>query len=140
MNFSTVPLNNTIDDSRFNNLKKRFSAPSRPEKKFGVDRSFGNVKTVYKNAADPEKQLKESARELVSFFVQQMMKEMRKSLNKKEDMFYGGFAEDVYTEMLDAEYSKLMVKNSRFPLVDQIYNQLSRGSAHKSESHSEFVR
>ena len=55
-----------------------------------------------------------------------MMKEMRNSVNKSNSMFSGGWAEDIYSDMLDDEYSKTMAKNAGFDLADQLYKQLDQ--------------
>ena len=38
----------------------------------------------------------------------------------------GGWAEDIYSDMLDDEYSKSMAKNAGFGLSDQLYKQLAQ--------------
>ena len=55
-----------------------------------------------------------------------MIKEMRNTVNKSNSMFSGGWAEDIYTDMLDDEYSKSMAKNAGFDLADQLYRQLDQ--------------
>jgi Rod binding domain-containing protein len=66
----------------------------------------------------------ELSRELESVFINQMLKSMRKTVDKT-DMMNGGTGEDIFTEMLDMEYSKSMSNTSGFGLAEQIYRQLS---------------
>jgi flagellar protein FlgJ len=75
---------------------------------------------------DKKSQLFEQCKEFESIFVKMMLKEMRKSVDKKDSLLSGGWAEDIYSDMLDDEYSKSMAKNAGFGLADQLYKQLSR--------------
>lgn len=61
--------------------------------------------------------------ELESYFVKQMLSEMRKTVNKSA---LGGsdFAGEMYNDMLFDEYAASMTKNAGFGLADQIYLSL----------------
>ncbi len=76
---------------------------------------------------DRKSKLFEQCQEFESIFVKMMLKEMRKSVDKKDSLLSGGWAEDIYSDMLDDEYSKSMAKNAGFGLADQLYKQLARG-------------
>jgi flagellar protein FlgJ len=75
---------------------------------------------------DKKSKLYEQCQEFESIFVKMMMKEMRNSVDKKDSLLSGGWAEDIYQDMLDDEYSKSMAKNAGFGLADQLYKQLAK--------------
>jgi Rod binding domain-containing protein len=74
---------------------------------------------------DRKSKLFEECREFESIFVKMMLKEMRNSVDKTDSLLNGGWAEDIYQDMLDDEYSKTMAKNAGFGLADQLYKQLA---------------
>jgi peptidoglycan hydrolase FlgJ len=76
---------------------------------------------------DKKSKLFEQCREFESIFVKMMLKEMRNSVDKTDSLLSGGWAEDIYSDMLDDEYSKSLAKNAGFGLADQLYRQLARG-------------
>jgi Rod binding domain-containing protein len=75
---------------------------------------------------DKNSKLFEQCREFESIFVKMMMKEMRNSVDKSDSILNGGWAEDIYQDMLDDEYSKSMAKTAGFGLADQLYKQLAQ--------------
>lgn len=75
---------------------------------------------------DRKSKLYGQCEEFESIFLKMMIKEMRNTVNKSNSMFSGGWAEDIYTDMLDDEYSKSMAKNAGFDLADQLYRQLDQ--------------
>jgi peptidoglycan hydrolase FlgJ len=75
---------------------------------------------------DKKSKLFEQCQEFESIFVKMMIKEMRKSVDKTDSLLNGGWAEDIYQDMLDDEYSKSMAKTAGFGLADQLYKQLAR--------------
>ncbi len=86
----------------------------------------GNIQDAIRN--DPErKRLYDTAVEFQSIFVNMMLKSMRKTLNRKEDILFGGFRQEVFEDMLYDKYSKMMSQNSGFSLADQMYRQLEPG-------------
>ncbi len=76
---------------------------------------------------DPErKRLYETAKEFQSIFVNLMMKSMRSTLNKEDDLLYGGNKQDIFEDMLYNEYSKALSAAPGFNLADKIYLELER--------------
>jgi Rod binding domain-containing protein len=75
---------------------------------------------------DKKSKLFEQCQEFESIFVKMMLKEMRNSVDKSDSLLNGGWAEDIYQDMLDDQYSKSMAKNAGFGLADQLYKQLAR--------------
>ncbi len=74
---------------------------------------------------DRKSKLFEQCQEFESIFVKMMLKEMRNSVDRSDSLLSGGWAEDIYQDMLDDEYSKTMAKTAGFGLADQLYKQLS---------------
>ncbi len=52
---------------------------------------------------------------------------MDKTIDKKDSMFYGGNAEDVFQGMLNDERAKEISKSGGIGLSEMIYKQLSQG-------------
>ena len=75
---------------------------------------------------DKKSKLFEQCQEFESIFVKMMLKEMRNSVDKKDSLLSGGWAEDIYSDMLDDEYSKSIAKKAGFGLADQLYKQLAQ--------------
>jgi Rod binding domain-containing protein len=76
-------------------------------------------------AVDRKSPLYEQCRDFESIFVKMMLKEMRSTV-AKDGLISGGWAEDIYRDMLDDEYSKSMAATANFGLADQLYRQLSK--------------
>jgi len=76
---------------------------------------------VQTKTIDKTSTLYEKAMELESFFVKQMLSEMRKTIMKANE---SDFAQDMYEDMLYDEYATAMTKNAGFGLADQIYLSL----------------
>ena len=74
---------------------------------------------------DRKSKLYEQCEEFESIFVKMMLKEMRNSVDKSNSLLSGGWAEDIYQDMLDDEYSKTLAKNAGFGFADQLYKQLA---------------
>ena len=78
-----------------------------------------------KTGPDKEK-LKKVVKDFSSIFIKKMFKSMRDTL-PEEKLIDGGFAEDVFTDMLDKEISKIGAKQSGFDNLNQkLYQQLLR--------------
>jgi len=75
---------------------------------------------------DKKSKLFEQCQEFESVFVKMMLKEMRKSVDKSDALISGGWAENIYSDMLDDEYSRSIAKKAGFGLADQLYKQLSK--------------
>lgn len=75
---------------------------------------------------DKKSKLYEQCQEFEAIFVKMMLKEMRNSVDKSSSILNGGWAEDIYSDMLDDEYSKTMARNAGFGLSDELYKQLSQ--------------
>ncbi len=63
--------------------------------------------------------------EAESLFVAKMLKEMRKTVHKN-DFLHGGFAEEIFEDMLYDEYALRLSKNTSLGMAKMLYDELSR--------------
>jgi flagellar protein FlgJ len=70
-----------------------------------------------------QKKLFDSCIEIESFFWKQLLNEMKKTINKYK-LLDGGQAEEIFTDMLYDEYSKMMAKNSNTNIAVDMFKQL----------------
>lgn len=74
---------------------------------------------------DPyRKKLYDASVEFESMFVKMMLKEMKNSVSKNK-MIHGGYAEEIFDDMLTDERAKEISKNESIGLAEQIYTHLS---------------
>jgi len=71
------------------------------------------------------KELKKACQEFESVFTYELLKSMRKTVDKC-DLFHGGEGEEIYESMLDQELSKSMSGYGGNSLSELLYQQLSR--------------
>ncbi|HOJ49410.1 MAG TPA: rod-binding protein [Spirochaetota bacterium] len=91
-----------------------------------MDNSLDKIKNFSDKKINEDYKLKEVCSEFESIFVNQIFKQMRtslKSINPKP-LMDGGFAEDVFKDMLYEEYSKLASKYNSIGIADIVYNYL----------------
>jgi flagellar protein FlgJ len=63
--------------------------------------------------------------EMESLFVARMLKEMRNTVHKNA-LLHGGFAEEVFEDMLYDEYALRLSKTSNLGLAKMLYEELSK--------------
>ncbi len=97
--------------------------------------STGSNSFLARNAVDTTKisadntqtrdatRLREAAEGFEEIFIKMMFKSMRQTLDKKNDILYGGFSQDVFEDMLYDEFSKDMAKERVLGLADIIIEQ-----------------
>ena len=78
---------------------------------------------VQQKTIDRTSELYEKSMHLESYFVKQMLSEMRKTVHRSNE---SDFARQTYEDMLYDEYADEMTKNAGFGLADQIYLSLVR--------------
>jgi flagellar protein FlgJ len=78
------------------------------------------------------KKLMETCRNLESVFVNMMFKQMQSTLSKTS-LTDGGFAENMYNDMLTEQYSNEATKGKGLGLAQIMYKQLSKNNTDKSE-------
>ena len=71
-----------------------------------------------------DQELKKACEEFEAYYVQQLFKEMRKTV-PDGGMFEKSNEKDIYTDMLDTEYSSVVSKGSGTGIADVLYKQLS---------------
>jgi len=71
------------------------------------------------------KRLYDASVEFESIFVKMMLKEMKKSV-EKTNLIHGGYAEEIFEDMLYDEYAKNISKNESLGLAEEIYSTLSK--------------
>lgn len=75
---------------------------------------------------DPyRKKLYDASVEFESVFVKMMLKEMKSTVHK-EKLIDGGYAEEIFEDMLYDEYAKNISKNESMGLAEEIYKQMSQ--------------
>ncbi len=94
----------------------------------GAQQAMPAERAVYAPRVAPndgvkDRKLMDACVELESIFVARMFKEMRKNLGKT-GWLDGGFAEEIFQDMLYDEYSKELSKNSNLGLAKMVYTQL----------------
>ncbi|EMY68678.1 rod-binding protein [Leptospira vanthielii] len=74
---------------------------------------------------DPyRKKLYDASVEFESVFVKMMLKEMKNTIHK-EKMIDGGYAEEIFEDMLYDEYAKNISQNESMGIAEEIYKQMS---------------
>lgn len=74
---------------------------------------------------NPQRQkLFDAAMEFESFFLEKMFKEMKKNI-PKGGLTDGGFAEEIFEDLLTTERVRNISKQSEFGLAEKMYQQLS---------------
>lgn len=83
----------------------------------------GNIDNNKKKTED--KRLMDVCVQMESIFVARMLKEMRNTIHKSE-LINGGFAEEIFEDMLYDEYALVLSKNTNLGLAKMLYEELSK--------------
>jgi peptidoglycan hydrolase FlgJ len=75
-------------------------------------------------ARDPSKAIRQTSEQFEAYFIQQMMKTMRESIDKS-DLVEGGNM-DMYQDLMDKEVSLQMVKRGGMGLANMMERQMQR--------------
>ncbi len=75
------------------------------------------------NSADDAK-LKEACSDFESIFIKQMLDSMRKTV-QKTGLNDGGYAEELYQDMLYDQYAEKMAQTAHLGVAELMYRQLS---------------
>lgn len=79
--------------------------------------------------SNDETKLKEACQEFESYFINYIFKQMQNSvysINNGEGLIRRSQGEEIFTEMLNEEYSKRATKQGGIGLADMMYKQLSQ--------------
>ncbi|WZL82094.1 rod-binding protein [Vallitaleaceae bacterium 9-2] len=71
-----------------------------------------------------DQELKQACESFEAYYVQQLFKEMRKTV-PDGGMFEKNNASEIYTQMLDEEYSKIISEGQGMGIATALYKQLS---------------
>jgi peptidoglycan hydrolase FlgJ len=80
-------------------------------------------------ARDPSKAVRKTAEQFEAYFIQQMMKTMRESI-EKSDLVEGGNME-MYQDLMDKEVSLSMAKRGGMGMADMMERQMNQAQAHE---------
>ncbi len=112
-------------------LHRRYSGES-TIRNYSREGGFGAVlrETVEKDRENDlsgreKKELMNTCQEMESLFVAKMFKTMRDNI-QKTGWINGGFAEEVFSDMLYDEYAMKVSENSKLGLATMLYEELSR--------------
>ncbi len=91
------------------------------------------------NEQDP---LREVAKEFEALFIEMMFDSMRETVDREHSLFDGGYAEEVFEDMLYEQYSLIMSDSGGMGLADMIYDQLAEqtGQAHADDTSGHGLR
>lgn len=88
---------------------------------------------------DRNSDLYKAAQEFEGLFINIMLKAMRNTV-ERGPINNGGFAEEIFDDMLYEERAKTMAKTAGFGLADTIYRQMAFvGSIPRSEDHTRYT-
>ncbi|MDH5716069.1 MAG: rod-binding protein [Spirochaetia bacterium] len=88
-----------------------------------VPRKESILKEIKTN--EEKRKLYEAAEQFEAYFVEKMFREMKKNI-PKNNLINGGYAEEIFDEMLLTERVKTMAHNQEFGLAEMIYNQMKQ--------------
>ena len=72
-----------------------------------------------------DKNLKQACKDFETIFTNFMLKSMRKTVTKG-DLFGSSSQEEMFQDMMDAEYCKSATKSSSLGIADALYKQISQ--------------
>jgi Rod binding domain-containing protein len=80
--------------------------------------------SVKETGVKKNSKLYRACQEFEAIYIKQMLNVMRKTVNRS-GLLDGGFAQEVFEDMLYDEYAKKMAEHAGFGLSDSLYRQLS---------------
>ncbi len=126
---SGTPLNDVDFASRLVRVPKGAGSPGGPAagsfKKVLAETINGGGAPRSTAGAKQDKRLWDACIEMESILVGKMLKEMRKTVNKS-GWLNGGFAEEIFEDMLYDEYAMNMSRNSNLGMAKMLYEELKR--------------
>jgi murein DD-endopeptidase MepM/ murein hydrolase activator NlpD len=93
----------------------------------------GELVRDLKRPPDKDEQLKKACKEFESVFTYEMLKSMRRTVEKC-DLFHGGQGEEIYESMLDQELSKKMAGLGPQSLANLLYRKFHREEVGQSSA------
>jgi flagellar protein FlgJ len=83
-------------------------------------------KALERRTAEDDRQLREACESFEAYFLQIMLREMRKTSFDPNGVLPKSNAEQIFTDMLDEEIAKSAAKGKGIGLADQLYMQMTR--------------
>ncbi|WP_300711651.1 rod-binding protein [uncultured Brachyspira sp.] len=115
---------NSANFSKLENTKKRYGSSKFTIESNSKENNNNAVSSKYDKDLE-KKRLRQVSEDFEALMINQMLKEMRKTVNKS-GLIDGGMAEQIFEDMLYDEYSKEFSKTKTFGLADVIYNQMEK--------------
>ena len=117
--------NYTALQTKMNNMKDKSDSSV---SKFSINIDEENLNNEASSKVDENRKqelekLKNVSDEFESLLINEMLKAMRKTVNKT-GLIDGGMTEDIFGDMLYTEYSKSFSKSKTFVVSDMIYKQM----------------
>ncbi len=119
----------------YDTLKLRSVGTEKIQQRYRGGKDFRALldKAVNDKGENPDKRVKARDEKLMnvciemeSLFVARMLREMRNTVHKNT-LLHGGFAEEVFEDMLYDEYALRLSKTSNLGIARMLYEELSRG-------------
>lgn len=104
--------------NRLENTKKSYDS------KFDLN-AASKTDNISSSRETEKKRLKGVSEDFEALMINQMLKAMRKTVNKS-GLIDGGMAEAIFEDMLYDEYAKEFSKTKSFGLAEIIYNQMEK--------------
>ncbi len=76
--------------------------------------------------SEEDKKLREVSEEFEAIFVKQLLDGMEKTIDRKNSMFHGGNAEEIFRGMLNEKTAQNMAATGDFGIAKMLYEQLSK--------------
>jgi flagellar protein FlgJ len=117
-----------MNNARFGINNRVSSSIKSAENKAGFKEQLSSAINASKKNGEKrvqDKKLMDTCVEMESLFVAKMFKEMRKTVQKNE-WLHGGFAEEVFEDMLYDEYALNLSKNTKLGIAGMLYKELSK--------------
>jgi flagellar protein FlgJ len=90
-------------------------------------------KALERKTAEDDRELREACESFESYFLQIMLREMRKTTFDDNGFLPKSSAEKMFTDMLDEEIAKSASKGKGIGLADQLYRQMTMYDAPRTE-------
>ncbi len=88
-------------------------------------KEFESILKKAENSDTEDAALKEATKEFESYFLQTIMKEMRKTIPENNDFIKKGQGEKIFTDLLDEHYAKMSAEQNTVGLADMLYKQMT---------------
>jgi Rod binding domain-containing protein len=88
---------------------------------------------------DGKKNIKDACVELESLFINQLLKEMRATV-QKSGLIDGGQGEEIFTSIMDAELSKTIASSKTLGIADRLAEQLSGKTDNSGQEKRQYLK